>query len=273
MLEQSGSRADSRTKITDRAEGEKAEHDPQRKTKIADAIDQERFFGRVPGRGLFVVISNQQIRAETHAFPTQIEHDEVVAHHQAGHRKNEQPQIGEEAEISFFAFHISGRVHGDEESDPGNHAEHHGRERIEKETGLGGECAGGNPIVIILNVPERFSARLVSGLLHSQRQRDRHHRRQPDADPDRPMGISLEPSRPEKSGDGRPQQRQQRNQVGVFDHPMHRGNSHPFNWHHASASSVFFCLNSSTTNPSASDASAAAITSTKITNACPARFW
>ena len=44
----------------------------------------------------------------------------------------------------------------------------------------------------------------------------------------------------------------------------------PFNSdRHASASSVFFRRNSSTTRPSARAASAAAITSTKITNACP----
>ena len=35
---------------------------------------------------------------------------------------------------------------------------------------------------------------------------------------------------------------------------------------------MFFCRNKSTTNPSANDASAAAMTSTKIVNACPAKF-
>jgi hypothetical protein len=187
--------------VADSAEDEKTEHDAKSETKIADAIDEECFLGRFAGGGFFVVVTDQEIRAEADAFPAQVQHDQVVAHDQAGHGEDEEAEISEEAEVSRFAFHVTGGEDGDEESDAGDDAEHDGRKRIEKETGLGGEGAGLNPGVEIDGFAER-SVVAVGGGEHTKEQREGHQGRDADADPDGPMGVPFEELRAEKSGDG-----------------------------------------------------------------------
>ena len=86
--------------IADRPERQEAEHDAEAEAEVADAVDEERLLRRLAGGGLFVVVADQQIRAEADAFPAQVEHDEVLAHHQDGHHEDEQAEISEEAEIS-----------------------------------------------------------------------------------------------------------------------------------------------------------------------------
>ena len=135
--------------VADGAEGQEAEHDAQAEPEVADAVDEERLLGRLAGGGLVVVVADQQVGAEADAFPPEVEHDEVIAHDQAGHHEDEQPEVGEEAEVPLLALHVPGGEDGDEEADAADDAEHDRRQRVEPEPGrdvegLGrGVCVGG----------------------------------------------------------------------------------------------------------------------------------
>src|SRR5205807_2305312 len=93
---------------THRAEDHEDEHDAQAEAEVADAIDEEGFFGRLARGWLIVVVADEQVGAEADAFPAEIEQDEVVGHDQDGHGEYEEAEVGEEAEIAAFAFHVAG---------------------------------------------------------------------------------------------------------------------------------------------------------------------
>ncbi len=143
QFQQAGMRSSALAEVADGSEGQEAEHDADAEAEVADAVDEEGFLGRFAGGGLFVVIADQEIGTKAHAFPSQIEHDEIAAHHQAGHHEDEQAEIGKEPKISGFALHIPGGEDGDEKADAADHAEHDHGERIEEKRRLRQEVSFG----------------------------------------------------------------------------------------------------------------------------------
>ena len=105
---------------------------PTANPEVADAVDEERLLRRLAGGGLLVVVADQQVAAQPHALPPEVEHDEVLPHDQVRHGEDEQPQVREEPPVADLALHVPGGEDRDEEPDPADDAEHHGGQRVEE---------------------------------------------------------------------------------------------------------------------------------------------
>ena len=59
---------------------------------------------------------DQEIAAETHAFPSEIEEQQVVGQHEGQHGADEEVHVGKEAAVAFVVLHEFGGIEMDEES-------------------------------------------------------------------------------------------------------------------------------------------------------------
>ena len=127
--------------VLNRAEDDKDRKQAEGETEIADPIDDERLFGRRHRRGFAVVIADQQVTGGPDPFPAQKQKQQVVGHHQAGHREDEQTDVGEEAWVSVIPGHVARCVNGDQRADAGDDHQHHHRQRIDVKREVGAEAA------------------------------------------------------------------------------------------------------------------------------------
>ena len=111
-------------------EGEDAE-DPEDEAEVADAVDDERLLAGVGRELLLVVVPDQQVRAQAHAFPPDEEHEEVAAEHEDEHREHEEVQVREEAPVALLVPHVARGVDVDEETHERDEQQHQGRQRID----------------------------------------------------------------------------------------------------------------------------------------------
>src|SRR5262249_33919264 len=95
-------------KVKDRARLPEQEHHSKQESEVANAIHDERFLGGVVCKVLCEVIPDQQIRAETDAFPAYEHQKEIVRDHQRQHRKHEQVKESKEPPVAIFASHVPG---------------------------------------------------------------------------------------------------------------------------------------------------------------------
>ena len=97
---------------------------PRPKPEVADAVDDERLLGGVPGRAAAEVVADQEVGAEADRFPEDEEHQQVVCQHQHQHREDEEGEVGEEAVEAAVAVHVADGVDVDEQADRGDDEEH-----------------------------------------------------------------------------------------------------------------------------------------------------
>src|ERR1700752_1985171 len=117
----------------------------QRKTKVADAVDDELFVSGNNVERLFIPKANKQIRTQPHALPTDKERQQVVRHDQDQHEENKKIEVDEKARHPFVVGHIAEGINVDEKSDAGDDERHHCREVIDLKGKLYLERAGLNP--------------------------------------------------------------------------------------------------------------------------------
>ena len=92
------------------------EKDTQRQTRVTNAVHDEGFLRGIHSTRLGVVVANEQVAREAHAFPTEIEQNEIAAHHQRAHREEEDAHATEETRVALtnITFHVLSRVDRDE---------------------------------------------------------------------------------------------------------------------------------------------------------------
>ena len=76
---------------------------------------------------------DQEVRASTHAFPTEEGDEQVFAHDQHQHREHEQVEIQEELGELRIAVHVANGVQVNERSNSGHKQCHRDAERIGQE--------------------------------------------------------------------------------------------------------------------------------------------
>ena len=121
---------------------------PEDEAEVADAVDDERLLAGVGGRLLPEPEADQQVRAETDAFPADEHHREVGAEHQHQHERGEQIQVREVARVLAVALlvHVAGRVDVDQRADAGDDQDHQRRQVIEPERKRDLQIAGRDPV-------------------------------------------------------------------------------------------------------------------------------
>ena len=132
---------------------------------VADAGNHEGLargaaVGRVP-----VPEADQQVGADPHALPAQVEQQQVVGHYQQQHGADEQVHVGEIAADRFVFPHELNGIKMDQEAHPGDHRHHHHRESVNIKCDAGCELAHRHP------GPERELAHLAVGQEGASRQR------------------------------------------------------------------------------------------------------
>ena len=80
----------------------------QHEKRITDSIDHERLASRIGIRKVRVPKSDQQVRGDTHALPTDEQHRVRIAKHQNQHHPDEEIQVREEPREALVAVHVPG---------------------------------------------------------------------------------------------------------------------------------------------------------------------
>ncbi len=75
---------------------------PQQHEYIPDPGRDECLDGGIPGRGLCIPESDQQVGAQPHDFPPNKQGQQVIRYHQRVHAEGKQAQEGEKAGIHRF---------------------------------------------------------------------------------------------------------------------------------------------------------------------------
>src|SRR6478735_5424886 len=133
----------------DATERPEDEHDSQRESEIANAVDDECLFTGISGALLAEVETDKQIGTEPHAFPTHKHQEEIVGENQQQHREHEEIEVGEEAVVALFMRHVASGVYVDEETDARDDKNHHGRQLVEHEAKICDEDACLDPAKVV----------------------------------------------------------------------------------------------------------------------------
>ena len=90
--------------------------------------------------------TDEQVRAETHAFPTEEGQEQAVGKHEHDHAEQEQVDVGKEAGKAAVAVHVTDRVESDERTDARDKQEHHAGKTVEQESDIDLEHRDINPV-------------------------------------------------------------------------------------------------------------------------------
>ena len=140
-----GGRAAEHRREIQRAELPEQQEQAQQEAEVADAVDQECLVAGVGGGLLQEPEADEQVAAQSDAFPAD-EHQQVVGRqHQRQHEEHEQVQVGEKAAVAGIVGHVAGGIEVNEPADAGDHDQHHHGERIDLQGIVGAEVAGDDP--------------------------------------------------------------------------------------------------------------------------------
>ncbi len=254
----------------------KQQADAEHEAEVTHAVDQERLHVGVDGRRALEPEADQQVRHQTHRFPTKEQLQEVVAHHEHQHREGEQRDVREETVVAVVFRHVADGVDVHHQRDEGHHAHHHRRKRIDEEADFHLQRAHRHPFI---------DGAVVTGAIDNVGQRQRRQNegdrntKDGDAVGCRAADLLAKELGAEQPGDRRAGQRRERDrqqQVGI-----ERGShgtlliggcgGQPFRLSRSSTLMVSRLRNSTTRMARPIADSAAATVRMKNTNTCPAR--
>ena len=114
----------------------------ERKTEIADPIDDEGLDGGGIRFRLVIPESDQQIARQADPFPAEKQLHEVIGGHQHQHREGEHRQIAEEARPVRVLLHVTDGIEVHEGRHRGDHDEHDRRQGVDPQRPVNLEVAG-----------------------------------------------------------------------------------------------------------------------------------
>jgi len=103
------------------------------KPDVADPVHDERL---LTGSRLGLVVEpepDEEIAAETYAFPPNEQDRKAGAQHQHQHEEDKQVQVGKIPWVRSVLAHVSDAEHMDQGTDTGHHHEHDGRQLVDLE--------------------------------------------------------------------------------------------------------------------------------------------
>ena len=112
---------------------------------VADAVHDKRFFRRFSRFVAFDVITDEQVRTQTHAFPADEHQQKIIRQNERQHREHKQIQIREKAIKTFIAVHITGRKNVNQQTDKRNETSVNSRKPVHSQTEIGAKIADLNP--------------------------------------------------------------------------------------------------------------------------------
>jgi hypothetical protein len=104
-------------KEADRTSQRERQHDSANETPVSDSVCDERFLRCVSGFFAIEVVTNQEVGAETDAFPADKHQDHVICQDQRQHRKHEQVQECKEPVETRLTMHVSHGEYMDKKTD------------------------------------------------------------------------------------------------------------------------------------------------------------
>ena len=102
-------------RVVQRTEIGQHQANAQNEAEITDAVDQEGLQVGEDGRFAVHVETDQQVRHQTHRFPTEEQLHEVVAHDEHQHREGEQADVREETAETVIFGHVADGVDMDQQ--------------------------------------------------------------------------------------------------------------------------------------------------------------
>ena len=125
----------------DRAGEQEHREDAERKTEVADPVDDECLHRSRICLRLVEPEANQQVAREPHPLPAEKQLGEIIRCHQHQHREGEERQVGEEPRPVRIVGHVADRIEVDETRHRGHHHQHDGGERVDMERPVDPEIA------------------------------------------------------------------------------------------------------------------------------------
>lgn len=101
------------------------QEEADRKRGVPDPGDDEGLLGGEAVLPIPMPESDQQVRAEAHALPAEIEREQAVAQDQNEHGAHEQVQVAEEEAVVGIPAHGLEGIEVDEKADEGDRHQHH----------------------------------------------------------------------------------------------------------------------------------------------------
>jgi len=177
----------------------------QEKKNVANPVDDKGFAGRY---GICVVLipkAYEEIRAEPHSLPTDVQEDEVIGHDQQQHEKDKKIEIGEIAGHALVVAHVSEGIDVNQKADARDDEEHDRRQDIDSKGKFQPQRIGFDPEEnAILQRSTRWKK---PDRPEGKEKRDRYNRTRKKA------RISAPQARTQKNIDRRPHKRNERDQA------------------------------------------------------------
>ncbi len=117
----------------------------QSKTEVTHTVDQEGLHVGKNGSLALVPETDQQVRHQTHRFPTEEQLQHVVGHDQHQHREGKQRDVGEKALVARIIFHVANGVDMHHQRHGRHHHHHQGSQLVDQKADIPLNAANGDP--------------------------------------------------------------------------------------------------------------------------------